>query len=389
MTASNTQLDLTDPPMPRARLLSFDGGGIRGLFSLQIAKRIETLLREYTRNPRLVLADHFHYIGGTSTGAIIAAALSWGLCVDEVIRLYKDNARIMFTPDRLSLGGLRGYRFAREPISNFLREFFSDSDGSPATLGSSRLRTLVLVVTRNASTGSPWPLSNNPKAVYNDRSKPGCNLDLPLWQLVRASTAAPTFFPPEVIEIVDQASGHGQRRTFAFEDGAVTPFNNPAYLLYTMATLPEYRLEWPTGMDRMSLVSIGTGALATGRGSRLKEHLLGLAKDIPAALIGSSQWFQDLLCRQTGECRYGEPLDSEIGDLVRPNPDAKFMYARYDRRITQQDVTSAAQVSKRGIALDNVELMDFLCILGEDYASRAVSLIHHQPADQQIKSLDS
>ena len=56
-----------------------------------------------------------------------------------------------------------------------------------------------MMVMRNHSTDSPWPVSNNPYAKYNDRSRDDCNLDLPLWQLVRASTAAPTYFPPEVV----------------------------------------------------------------------------------------------------------------------------------------------------------------------------------------------
>ena len=56
-----------------------------------------------------------------------------------------------------------------------------------------------MVVMRNHTTDSPWPVSNNPLAKYNDRGRKDCNLNLPLWQLVRASTAAPTFFPPEVI----------------------------------------------------------------------------------------------------------------------------------------------------------------------------------------------
>lgn len=101
-------------------------------------------------------------------------------------------------------------------------------------------------------------MSNNPGAVFNDRTQSGCNLDFPLWQIVRASTAASTFFPPEVIEITGQKSAQSTKHTFAFEDGGVTPFNNPAYLLHTMATLPEYRLQWPDGKERMSLVSIGT-----------------------------------------------------------------------------------------------------------------------------------
>jgi patatin-like phospholipase/acyl hydrolase len=354
--------------------MSFDGGGIRGLFSLEIARRIESLLREKHAKPDMVLADHFQYIGGTSTGAIIATFLSWGLPVAEVVRLYRENARVMFT--KAGFGNIHKHRFAGQPVSDFLRNFFVESDGSPSTLGTSKLRTLLLVITRNASTGSPWPLSNNPNAVYNDRSKPGCNLDLPLWQIVRASTAAPTFFPPEVIEITDQSSGATKKQNFAFEDGGVTPFNNPAFMLYTMATLPEYRLQWPDGKDKMSLISVGTGRVKTGRGGKMEENLLGQAMSIPSALISSAQWIQDLLCRQHGECRHGEPLDSEIGDLVRPNSRARFLYARYDRTIDEADVDAALQVSRKGFTLDNIELMDFLGEMGASYAAEHVRLEH-------------
>ena len=367
-------MDITALPTSRARLLTFDGGGIRGLFSLEIARRVETLLRERHGRPDLVLADHFHYIGGTSTGAIIATFLSWGMPVDEVVRMYRENAKVMFT--KAGLGSLYKHRFAGEPISDFLRNFFIEDDGSLATLGTAKLRTLLLVVTRNASTGSPWPMSNNPHALYNDRAKPGCNLDLPLWQIVRASTAAPTFFPPEVIEITDQKSGETKKHVFAFEDGGVTPFNNPAYLLYTMATLPEYRLAWPDGKERMSLVSVGTGRVKTGRGDRLDENLLGQAKAVPAALIGSAQWMQDLACRQHGECRHGDPLDSEIGDLVRENPRGAFLYSRYDRSIGDADMEAALKVSRKGFTLDNIELMDFLGEMGAAHAERVVKLNH-------------
>ena len=367
-------MSLTVPPVSRARLLSFDGGGIRGLFALEIARRIETLLREAHGKPDLVLADYFHYMSGTSTGAIIATFLSWGLPVDEVVRLYRENARVMFT--KAGFGSMHKNRFAGQPISDFLQRFFVEDNGSPATLGTSKLRTLLLVVTRNASTGSPWPMSNNPRAVFNDRTQPGCNLDLPLWQIVRASTAAPTFFPPEVIEITDQKSAQTTKHTFAFEDGGVTPFNNPAYLLYTMATLPEYRLEWPDGKERMSLVSIGTGRVKTGRGSKLEQNLLGQAMSVPAALISSAQWIQDLLCRQHGECRHGAPLDSELGDMIRENPRAAFLYSRYDRTVEDADVEAARLVSKKGFTLDNIELMDFLGEMGAAYAAEHVRLDH-------------
>jgi hypothetical protein len=78
-------------------------------------------------------------------------------------------------------------------LNQVLRTLFREADGRPATLGSERLRSFLLIVLRNATTGSTWPLTNNPDAIYNVRKEGGIsNLDLYLWQLVRASTAAPT-----------------------------------------------------------------------------------------------------------------------------------------------------------------------------------------------------
>ena len=123
--------------------------------------------------------------------------------------------------------------------------------GADTTLGSAELRTLLMLVMRNATTDSPWPISNNPRAKYNDPTRADNNSNLPLWQLVRASTAAPTYFPPETIQV-------GEHR-FVFVDGGVTMYNNPAFQLFLMATVEPYSVCWPTGEDKMLLVSIGTG----------------------------------------------------------------------------------------------------------------------------------
>ena len=65
------------------------------------------------------------------------------------------------------------------------------------TLGSDKLRTLLMIVLRNATTDSAWPVSNNPKAKYNDVAVRGAGTQphLPLWRLVRASTAGAHLFP--------------------------------------------------------------------------------------------------------------------------------------------------------------------------------------------------
>ena len=75
------------------RILSIDGGGVRGIIALKFLEEIESILRARTNNPELCLSDYFDLIGGTSTGAIIASGLALGLPVDT--RSYGVGAQIL------------------------------------------------------------------------------------------------------------------------------------------------------------------------------------------------------------------------------------------------------------------------------------------------------
>ena len=364
-------------PAGTKRLLSFDGGGIRGLIALEVAARLETLLREALgAGEDFVLADYFDYIAGTSTGAIIATCLSLGYSVAQVRNFYLEGAAAMFR--RAPLLKQLYYRNVGTNLTARLQELFRNPDGSELTLGDDALRTLLLVIMKNATTNSPWPISNNPAAMYNDRAQSGCNLDLPLWKIVRASTAAPTFFPPEDVTV------GGER--FVFVDGAVSVYNNPAFLLFLMSTLPQYRLGWQTGEDRMLLVSVGTGSISgaspTLRGSQMS--LLYNAKSVPLALLDASQNEQDVLCRIFGRCRFGDPIDTEIGDLIEsdenigrdgggPFAPKKFTYMRYNPSISPEGL---AELGLSGIRSEHVQEMDSpnhlaeLVAVGDAYAKR-------------------
>lgn len=318
-------------PGPK-RLLALDGGGIRGLISIEVLAAIELLLqRRLNRGDDFVLADYFDYIAGTSTGGIIATCLAWGMKVAEVRAFYRDNGKTMF--DKASILRRFRYKYEDAALAQKLREVFSEN-GAPSELGSECLRTLLMLVLRNSTTDSAWPICNNPHAKYNDRTRPDCNLNLPLWQLVRASTAAPTYFPPEVIDV-------GQQR-FTFVDGGITPFNNPAMQLFLMATLPQYNLAWETGDDRLLIVSIGTGVspeanenLAPG-----DMNLLYNATSLPSALMAGAMYQQDLLCRSLGRCLHGDQLDREIGSLIWDESQSdgarQFTYLRYNAELTSR-----------------------------------------------------
>lgn len=339
------------------RILSIDGGGLRGLVALGVLAEIEALLRRETGNPALRLADYFDFIAGTSTGAIVAAGLSLGLSVAEISDFYRESGRLIFHKTRLS--NRFRYKYDADGLRDKLREVF----GKDTTLGSDRLRTLLLLVMRNGSTDSPWLVSNNPRAMFNDRALADCNLDLPLWQLVRASAAAPVFFEAEEIQV-------GPRR-FVFMDGATTPYNNPAFQAFLMATVDRYGLNWSATAESMLLVSVGTGGMITAAADRAARDmtLLYAASTVPQALIAAATVEQDRLCRIFGDCRAGDPIDLEVGDLIGasgPIDRKLFTYLRYN---TDLDVQSFARLGcdhlrPERLTLDAVEAMPEMLELG-------------------------
>jgi predicted acylesterase/phospholipase RssA len=287
------------------RMLALDGGGIRGLLTLGILERIEKLVWEQTGRK---LCEYFDYIGGTSTGAIIAAGLSRGLTTADLIEFYTSSGRQMFDPSWL-IERIK-YLYTSDPLKIKLQEVF----GHDTNLDPDNLECLLLVVTKNVTTDSPWPISSNPDAKYNDPARQDCNLKIPLWQLVRASTAAPVYFPPEIL----QWDAKDPSKTFVFVDGGVTPYNNPAFLLYRMATEPAYRLNWKKGEDHLLIVSVGTGAAESlgATAASPNKNIVSTVAGLPGELMYGIQVDQDICCRSVGRCTFGAHLDREILDLV-------------------------------------------------------------------------
>ncbi|PYI63038.1 MAG: patatin [Verrucomicrobia bacterium] len=360
--------DKLDKIGPR-KLLACDGGGIRGIISIEVLARIESELRKSSGNLKLVLADYFDYVAGTSTGAIIATLIALGYSVDQTRDFYLRSGAEMFHKARL------WERFRTKFEDDKLSKMLRDVIGEDTTLGSEKLRTLLMMVMRNATTDSPWPLSNNPKARYNDVGRADCNLKLPLWQLVRASTAAPTYFPPEVVRV---------GRDFIFVDGAVTMFNNPAFQLFLMATSEPYRLLWPTGDDKMLLISVGTGASANANSNLSPEemNLLYNAGTIPSALMAAALHEQDFLCRIFGKCLAGDSLDREIGSVIGqgiPDVPKLFTYARYNAELSREglDALGLEHINAGHVQqIDSVEHIGEMQEVGQALAQQKVKTEH-------------
>lgn len=358
------------PQKPR-KMLALDGGGIRGLMTARVLVRLEELLAEGRGGKDFRLCHYFDYIGGTSTGAIIAAALARGMSAHELLDFYEEFGKQAFT--KRSLFARWKSLYENGELENKLKEVFDDN----TTLFPEHLQTLLLVVTRNTTTDSAWPISSNPAALFNDPKANNCNLKIPLWQLVRASTAAPVYFPPEVIRV----DPDDPTQDFVFVDGGTTPYNNPAFLMYRMATSPAYRLGWATGEKNLLIVSLGTGsAPVLGTDAEDPEqNLAAAAANTLSATMNQAQVDQDVNCRTVGRCSYGPWLDLEIEDLVprdsnhQPVPLAQdlgrqFLYLRYDAQLTREglDQMGLNDVDPKKVnKLDSTEGMADLLRIGE------------------------
>jgi predicted acylesterase/phospholipase RssA len=381
-------------PGPK-KILSCDGGGIRGIISVEILARLEGDLRQSLRQPDLLLGDYFDFIVGTSTGAIIATCLSCGMSMSQVRDFYVENGSSMFEREKWFLR--LHQKYAAEPLSLLLKKglacqlngpghVYQDCD-PPIELGDPRLRGLLMLVLRNHCTDSAWPISNNPLAKYNQTDRSDCNLRLPLWQLVRASAAAPTFFPPEVVTF---APGTDKEYQFVFVDGALTTYNNPAYLAFQMATARPYNINWATGVDQLLLVSVGTGSAPAARLGVTPEQLwlFDHATTIPQALMNAATVGWDMVCRVLGECRSGGEVDSEFGAMIqRPGTPAEacnwtgqkqFAYLRYDPLISREGLAGLglADVSDEISRMDDVSSIPELQRVGSAYAQKYVTIDH-------------
>lgn len=357
------------------KLLALDGGGIRGVLTLQVLIRMEELLREHSgQGDAFRLCNYFDYIGGTSTGAIIAAGLARGMSAKDLSDFYMKTGPAMFDKSFI-LFRLR-HLYESKPLAEELQKTF----GKDTTLAPTDLKCLLLVVTRNVSTDSPWPISSNPDGKYNAPGLADCNLRIPLWQLVRASTAAPIYFAPEVL----QWDPNDPSKTFVFEDGGLTPYNNPAFLISRMATVKQYNLNWEHGEDKLLVMSLGTGSAPKVDAeiySSGKNAISNLAS-FPSALMYGAQVDQDINCRTVGRCVHGADIDEEVGDLI-PRDEAgneiplsqdlgrRFLYARYNADLTAKWLNSRGlgDVDASKVAqLDSVEHVNDLVRVGKAVA---------------------
>ena len=330
-------LERLDAKAPK-KILSLDGGGIRGALTLGYLKKIEDILKaKHPENKNFRMSDYFDLIGGTSTGAIIASLLSLGKKVDEITALYMELGNKIFGEKRNWWNPLETFKWLKANYDyKGIAEGLKNALGDDTTLGSDKIKTGLCIVAKRADTNSIWPVTNHPEGKYFDAAT-SKNKDLLLWKVVRASTAAPTYFAPQLMDVKNDQPA-------AFIDGGLSMANNPALTLLMVATLKGFPFHWPMGAENILLVSVGTGYLEFKRqvGDIDEATMLTWAGSVPDMLMQDASWQNRILLQWLSKSPTAEVMDREIGDM---NEDLiggvpLLSYLRYNFAITKDNLNA-------------------------------------------------
>lgn len=324
------------------RILSLDGGGVRGLITLGILKKVEDILRQRSSDPEnFRLCHYFDLIGGTSTGALIATLLALGESVDDVTRLYMKMCPQIFGKRRLFAGFWS--RFNPKQFEKHINAAFNDvltKNGAKPhdpTLGSPLLKTGLAVVTKRIDTGAAWILSNNPRhkfwcrdsaewqSYWNQRPEIGfyANRDYSLKKVAQASASAPFYLDAIDLEISEAERG-------LFLDGGASPFNNPCQELFHMTTLKAYNdagekvgasphgFGWETGADNIFMLSVGTGKWKERQeiNSYRSKPAIVKAGEALRGIISDAEKANIVYMQAISESPRGHYIDLNLEDMV-------------------------------------------------------------------------
>lgn len=245
------------------RILSIDGGGIRGIIPGQVLIALEKKLQA-KQGARVRLADYFDLVAGTSTGGILAAGL---LCPDssgrpkysmeDLVEIYLERGDEIFdvTLRRKikTLGGLSDEKYSIDELQDALQDYFKEIQLKDL------LKPCLITsydIKRRKAHFFRQHRANNPRYNYYVRD------------VAQATSAAPTYFEPAHVKSFSNV-------TYPLVDGGVFA-NNPALCAY--AESRDYFQTHPTAGD-MLILSLGTGEIK-------KSYLYKEAKDWGGRLAG-------------------------------------------------------------------------------------------------------
>ncbi|WP_160198005.1 CBASS cGAMP-activated phospholipase [Senegalia massiliensis] len=212
------------------KVLAIDGGGIKGVFPAKYLQMIENKIGGN-------IYEHFDLIVGTSTGGIIALALSIGVSTSEIVKLYKDLGKNIFKSRLVNrvahpiTHALLKSKYDNKNLTVALKDVFGDKKIKDA-------KTLLCIPSIDFYRAKPKVYKTPHSHYHLDRN-------LKMWQVALATSAAPTYFPAA---IVDKAAGTPDYMI----DGGLWA-NNPSVIGICEA------LHFGCNLKDIQLLSIGTG----------------------------------------------------------------------------------------------------------------------------------
>ncbi|BAT52159.1 patatin-like protein [Nostoc sp. NIES-3756] len=284
------------------KILSLDGGGIRGIITASILEEVERQIQQHHGKS---LHEYFDLIAGTSTGSILTAGISTKKNSSELIKLYKEQGKTIFPIHR---------KERYQPIPSPLPQFI-EVVSPPKYLhqGLTKVLKNVLGDSRIKDVESPIILILAYDTLYrNTTFFTNCHPDIGdrwyddcyLWEICAASASAPTYFPPYKLEPVNKEK-YGNW-VFPHIDGGVAA-NNPALAALSLvmrlsqsSISPEikqkYNLDSIKSLEDIAILSIGTGQtgepyefeqIKDWRGVNWAQHLVDIFME-PTSEVSST-----------------------------------------------------------------------------------------------------
>jgi hypothetical protein len=265
------------------KILSLDGGGIRGAISARILQEVEQQVWEVAKQP---LHEYFDMIAGTSTGSILAAGIAIGKSSEELLDLYRKKGQEIFpyqklwSAKRLKLllkYGLSAPKYSHDGLIEALKEQFRNPDGSDIKI--SEIKHPFLLIPAYDT------LHRNTTFFTNYH---------PLWQICVSSSSAPTFFPGYKLEWTPQTIAEGTETwRFPHVDGGVAA-NNP-----TLCAISQALKQKHSPLENISVLSIGTGE--TTKPFTIEQieawGLLDWARRIVPVFMGGQSEIDSTICQ--------------------------------------------------------------------------------------------
>lgn len=299
------------------KILSIDGGGIKGVFPAMFLMLLEDELKNRS-DGKTKIYQHFDLITGTSTGGIIAIALALGISAKEIYNLYLDNAKKIFGNKKpFLLGQIRNSAHERNFLETLVRNKFKEANGG----NDPRLKdckTDICIPIYDLIQGNP--------SILKTKYHPAFERDyhIPAYQAAMATSAAPTYFDPYTSDYIDM---NGTKKDFSNKvDGGVMA-NNPTLVAFLEAT-KAFKVE----MSQLEILSLGTGYKKFTDGNSRKKWGLyyWMRKDKRQRLIDLFMQSQSQLV-----ANYISLLYQGIDKSEKDNPN--FVYDRIDVQLSEDN----------------------------------------------------